>query len=225
MLQYNIFLQIQLSFLYVGHTHEDIDQVFSTIADILRVEEAMTLDSLMAKMPNAEQLNDCFDIVAWMNNCLLPVQQHTKTGMFRFRKSKNTQGLVDIFYRKNSDQKWRVIKGGIFKKVNGKAALPKGKPPVLQPSLEKIDINLLRQHLQKWKNYFDDPSPLNWWNTFLQKTERMNDPRRQALIWTLDNIPPYKAAALADEQDALDAIPENVAVLLAAEEDNPVVSI
>lgn len=42
----SVVLQIKLSFLMVGHTHEDVDQVFSRISQRLHVEEAHTLPDL-----------------------------------------------------------------------------------------------------------------------------------------------------------------------------------
>ncbi|KAI8522104.1 hypothetical protein Bbelb_018580 [Branchiostoma belcheri] len=54
-----IFREIQLSFLMVGHTHEDIDQMFSRVADKLRHQEAHTPEQLINMMPeniNAQKL-------------------------------------------------------------------------------------------------------------------------------------------------------------------------
>lgn len=198
--------------------------MFSTIADTLRVEEAFTLDILMAKMPNAELLKECFDISTWLEDYLSPISNHSKTGMFRFRLSKEQSGYVDIFYRKNSDQKWKVLRGGIFRTSGRKPMLPKGKPAPLLPSLERIDIVTLKRNLQKWKNYFEnDPSPENWWNAFLTRIEGSVMSSTRNYIWNLDRIPPYNPSALTDKECALDPIPEHIQELLAEEEGNPVV--
>lgn len=37
-----IFLQIELGFLVVGHTHEDVDQSFSCLARFLQKHDALT---------------------------------------------------------------------------------------------------------------------------------------------------------------------------------------
>ncbi|XP_052789179.1 uncharacterized protein LOC128223807 [Mya arenaria] len=47
LVQAGIFKKIKLSFLMVGHTHEDIDQLFSRFSTNVRDKMIMTLDSLM----------------------------------------------------------------------------------------------------------------------------------------------------------------------------------
>ena len=44
-----VFDEIVVSFLPVGHTHEDVDQMFSRFAVALRNEDAKTLDSLLTR--------------------------------------------------------------------------------------------------------------------------------------------------------------------------------
>ena len=57
--------QVHLSFLYVGHTHEDIDAAFSKVAEKLRKQEAETLHGLMSLLPNAKQTSGLYDIKNW----------------------------------------------------------------------------------------------------------------------------------------------------------------
>lgn len=82
-----IFLfQVQLSFLHVGHTHEDIDQMFSVIADNLRHKDAATLPEMSDILYSAEELRGCFDISGWLSPCLKGVKYHTRTNTFRYVK-------------------------------------------------------------------------------------------------------------------------------------------
>lgn len=82
-----IFLfQVQLSFLRVGHTHEDIDQMFSVIADNLRHKDAATLPEMSDILYSAEELRGCFDISGWLSPCLKGVKYHTRTNTFRYVK-------------------------------------------------------------------------------------------------------------------------------------------
>ena len=43
----NLFKEIQVSFLPVGHTHTDIDQMFSRFSKRLQEHDALTLDQLL----------------------------------------------------------------------------------------------------------------------------------------------------------------------------------
>ena len=55
-----------LSFLLVGHTHEDVGARFSKIAEKLRKNEAETLPQLAALLPSVTELNHMLDIKAWL---------------------------------------------------------------------------------------------------------------------------------------------------------------
>ena len=44
LIQQNLFKTIELSFLPVGHTHEDIDQMFSRFAEYFRCHDAITFE-------------------------------------------------------------------------------------------------------------------------------------------------------------------------------------
>lgn len=75
---------MQLSFLHVGHTHEDIDQMFSVVADQLRHKDATTLLTLKDILHNAEEIGGCFDISGWLAPHLRGVKYHTRTNAFRY---------------------------------------------------------------------------------------------------------------------------------------------
>ena len=69
-----VVLQIKLSFLVVGHTHEDIDQMFSCFSRHLSKKDARTLPELLGEMQKAytpQPKNiymDCmFDVQTWMH--------------------------------------------------------------------------------------------------------------------------------------------------------------
>jgi hypothetical protein len=73
-LSFLYFIQIKLSFLMVGHTHEDIDQTFSCFSRHLAKRNARTIPELFAEMessytprPSCEQLRCTFDVKKWMD--------------------------------------------------------------------------------------------------------------------------------------------------------------
>ena len=56
-----ISLQVNLSFLIVGHTHEDVEAHFSHIAAALRKTDVETLDDLVNLLPNSKIIDYIFD--------------------------------------------------------------------------------------------------------------------------------------------------------------------
>ena len=72
LVQLNIFREVHLSFLLVGHTHEDIDAMFSKIANTLRRTDAETMTDLITLMPRVNLLHGgLFDIRKWIGDCLV----------------------------------------------------------------------------------------------------------------------------------------------------------
>ena len=72
-------LQIQLSFLYVGHTYEDIDQFFSVIAEKLTHQEAQTYKDLVNIYPRCSETQGLFDICGWLEDYPLNIIQKQQT--------------------------------------------------------------------------------------------------------------------------------------------------
>lgn len=96
---WQVFDSVQVSFLPVGHTHEDIDQSFSVTADRLRHNDAITLDDLHSQLRETynshTQVSRMACVVNWSGlvgaeNCLRPVRQFTKYRYFAFSRSART---------------------------------------------------------------------------------------------------------------------------------------
>ena len=83
-----------MSFLMVGHTHEDIDQRFSCISRTLK-HDARSLPELhaviiisMANMSvEATKLGGVFDIKSWLKPYLNHISQHTAQHASRYTLS------------------------------------------------------------------------------------------------------------------------------------------
>lgn len=75
---YAIF-QIHLSFLYVGHTHEDIDEMFSTIRNKLAYNEALTLVQLIRLLPGANEVKELYDIKSWLSEYIVDIKEEAHT--------------------------------------------------------------------------------------------------------------------------------------------------
>ena len=53
LVELGIFRKIKVSFLMVGHTHEDVDQMFSRYSTHLGRSDSFTMDSLMDAFENS----------------------------------------------------------------------------------------------------------------------------------------------------------------------------
>lgn len=91
-----VFKEVQVSFLPVGHTHEDIDQVFSRVAHRLRISEAHTMPELHRQMENsftpkphtAEMLSvNNFSGLCDASKCIGKIGQFTQFRYFKFFRS------------------------------------------------------------------------------------------------------------------------------------------
>ena len=93
-----IFEQITVSHMPVGHTHGDVDQVFSIFASHLRKLELPTFESLLSELRKIKiksvpiivrEMEFTSDFVKKISSSLLNIEGHTSFYQFRFRKENN----------------------------------------------------------------------------------------------------------------------------------------
>ena len=110
------FLQIKLSFLMVGHTHEDIDQMFSCFSRHLAKHDARTIPELFSEMESAyiskpicEQLLHMFDVKQWLHgHTEANISGHVYQHQFKIEMK---DGKVVTYYKKWSTTKnWILLK-------------------------------------------------------------------------------------------------------------------
>lgn len=85
-------IQIKVSFLMVGHTHEDIDQMFSRFSTSLMRHKVHTLSCLIELLPKAfqkpnvtaERISNILNYREWFLPHLNPVAEHSKPHVFKF---------------------------------------------------------------------------------------------------------------------------------------------
>ncbi|VDI31378.1 Hypothetical predicted protein [Mytilus galloprovincialis] len=222
-----VFYEIQLSFLYVGHTHEDIDQMFSVFADRLRHTDATTLPELHQHVYNAQELNGCYNVSGWLDPCIAGVKSHSKSNIFRYRYDEANK-LVNVYYRKNSEQPWKTLRRGFFKvRPNGLPLLPNSNPPVLMASFHLLDMDVLKKGNSIWSTYLTQEARLWWTNklSFIQNMQsnkyQLTQYSRKGCIWRLNSFKPYDKNALEDSVDGTDPVPSDVRQLLAGEQETP----
>lgn len=108
-----VFLEVQVSFLPIGHTHEDIDQAFSSVANRLNDNKAPTMSDLLhqlrqcyqprakaAELLRVANLSGLFEKV----KCVYNVHGFSEYRYFRFTRA---QGVTRGFYQTSCDVKTR----------------------------------------------------------------------------------------------------------------------
>ncbi|KAL3682268.1 hypothetical protein R1sor_000290 [Riccia sorocarpa] len=119
-----IFETVEVNFLMVGHTHEDIDALFSKVSARTINKDVLTLPSLMAKIWESEAmhpvpllLEEVPDYKSYVGGFLDKLEGHSKPIGFRFSMANN----VPIYkFQSKVDGPW-VPEGGhsLWKKQNG----------------------------------------------------------------------------------------------------------
>jgi thioester reductase-like protein len=105
LVELGIFRKIKISFLMVGHTHEDVDQVFSKFSGYLLKHTALTIDKLLSGFskcyslaPHGVELKDMFDISNWLLPNLNSISMHSKPHVFKITLNEHSKAC--IWFRK-----------------------------------------------------------------------------------------------------------------------------
>ncbi len=108
LIHWNIFDEVTMGFLPVGHTHEDIDQTFSRTSDRLRSNNAITLGELHEELRHTYNehtvVGSMSNVINWSGlcedqNCLTKVKLFSKYRYFKFSKAVATPGSSNITTR------------------------------------------------------------------------------------------------------------------------------
>ncbi|WAR14225.1 hypothetical protein MAR_004330 [Mya arenaria] len=89
LIRLEVFREVQLSFLMVGHTPEDIDAQFSVISRTLRKLDVETLPKLLQILPNSTQIKKLFNIKDWIAPHLDKIVNHSKPLHFMFMQGED----------------------------------------------------------------------------------------------------------------------------------------
>lgn len=170
-------LQVHLSFLYVGHTHEDVDAAFSRIAETLRVTDAGTIVDLLHLLSNSEALSNMYDVKAWLEPHIAQCSQHTQPLHYKFEK---VEAGVRTLYKGNRDEGWKLLDGNFL------LANPKGKPKKLTPDFNKIDVVKNMKQVKLIQHMFKlSDTAYAWWEKFYKDMGKDNTPHH----WILSKLP------------------------------------
>lgn len=91
-----IFRKVKIGFLPVGHTHEDIDQLFSCISRRLKHRNALTISDLVqvlsesfTPVPIVLNIDSVVDTKSWMQSVTPALHDHLKAHQFRFSRDQS----------------------------------------------------------------------------------------------------------------------------------------
>lgn len=224
---HNFIFQVHLSFLYVGHTHEDIDAYFSRIAETLRRKEAIRMPQLLSTLPHTTEITYQWDVSSWLKPYITDIRRHTKPLHYKFLRNDN--GGVDVLYKGNQDRPWQNLGKSLFDpRGQGQPTLPQGKPNLVEPDFANLHIDRLGNAVRHWEPLFTTQD-IEWWNNYvddMKKISSCQERRRQyagrSAVWLLPRLPRQRDQPPEAEESAL---PPSVSALLAAEVQDPEVQV
>lgn len=203
-MMYCLFLQVHLSFLFVGHTHEDVDAAFSQISKRLRQEDVETYDNFIDFLPDSKDVTVMFNVKAWLEPHLCKPLEHTAPLHFRFQRINDKD--VKIHYKGLYDQPW-IEYHGFFKSLpNGKKYLPTGTPKLVQPNIENINFDRLRRQVHVIEHMFSKSEYVEWWDSFIDKLTK--EKYSEKAQWYLKLLPRQKKEK--EIEHTRDALPPQI---------------
>ena len=134
--------QVELSFLHVGHTHKDIDQLFGRVAQKLYTTDSKTPREFLLNLTTAvkdqqitaEFLPTVFNFKDWIGPHLNDIDGHSTPHYFLFQKNDSNQ--VAFWHKDRCDDQW-IPKPNLLK------SLPKG-----APAISPIDLTVLNSFIK-----------------------------------------------------------------------------
>ncbi|XP_070550483.1 uncharacterized protein [Ptychodera flava] len=181
LVEYAIFEEVFFNFLPVGHTHEDVDQMFSKIAEKLFRSDVYTISDLMSTVVdsyspniNATLVGSLFNIKEWLEPHMSGTfGGHSKPHSFRF---KTVDGKVRMHYRKWSNLPWKPETDDNFEESKGLICLKtvpslEDIPDWVQPCLEKMDVDAIKKDIpERYKHRLPD-SAIQEWRKFFENVK------------------------------------------------------
>ena len=189
------FSQIKISFLPVGHTHEDIDQMFSRFSyaiagtNVESVQDlVLRIESAYKPKPFVEEVRYTADFRDWIRPMLLKLKGHSNPRVFKF--SRNDEGIVALQCKLNTGRrKWKPEEGLIYlKNKDEQSELPAMVPTAAQYHLnleeillgvKKVDEMFLKENsVEEWEEWVEShralvvPEFSDHWEEFKQSLLR-----------------------------------------------------
>ena len=165
-----------MSFLMVGHTHEDIDARFSIIANDLRRNKAITLPVLFQRLQtvasDAKQLTTIYNFRDWVKPHLNHIEGHSGPHHYKFVKMGQK---VEGMYKGLCTDPWKMMPYSLM------SSIPAGGPEVVKPKFDGGYAARLANAITQWGALLTVEEK-QWWLSFQQQlTELANNPRAREM--------------------------------------------
>ena len=172
----------------VGHTHENIDQMFSCVARRLAKNDAHTLEALKEQIKVSytppvlvEELSSLFEIKAWMENSINNISGHVHQHVFKIQNNNDNSKL---FYKKWSTSPAWLPDGGISLILT----IPRGVPKLVKPNtLGGMSLDKLEMDLPKYAMKLKD-SEMVWWREFITRQRNRHQQPDRTKKWDLHGL-------------------------------------
>lgn len=181
---------MHLSFLFVGHTHEDIDASFRQIADTLRKNEAETLPDLIQLLPDVEEIKGgMFDVRNWLVPTLNNPKAISKPHHFRITR---IEGKISVFVKGMFNLPWQQCNQTFL------SSLPRGQPRHVLPNFEKINVGLMTKANEDiWPKFYTNAGTSKlYWRAFIERIKGLQESdnardvyAKSGWTWILNRLP------------------------------------
>ncbi|WAR29886.1 hypothetical protein MAR_003454, partial [Mya arenaria] len=177
-LEKTVTTNVHLSFLPVGHTHEDIDSKFASIADSLRTKNVESVGSLLKVLEKPEEIRSLFDVRGWITPYLNKIVQITNPLYFKIKRIEDT---VKGYYKGNHNDVWKILPQNLLN------TLPNSKPSEVIPSFDKINIENHEKLVSSNQFMFSQDSSIADWQNFNETIKQKK--YKSSPKWILPNLP------------------------------------
>ena len=158
-------LQIKLSFLPVGHTHEDVDQMFSRFSLYLEKHDAVTpgelasaLQASYTPMPQICEIMETYDIKDLFQPHLEDIHGHTGPHHYRFRLVGEE---VEFKYKNwSTDKEWLPVSENI-RIFKPDCSIPTS-CRLVPPKAEDLGLEKLMNDIRHQPAYISPTQCLEW---------------------------------------------------------------
>ncbi|XP_066929842.1 uncharacterized protein [Clytia hemisphaerica] len=158
--------KVRLSYLLVGHTHEDIDSTFSNISTTLNKKDVFTIDHLLQTIKESFQkqntsvslLKYVFNYRDWFMPNIRTPSHHTEPHAYKFELVNEE---VDLSFKRFAmDPEWTQLKPALL------SHLPTGPIPLVRFSWRKqLPVDEIEEKIQSCSVKLPHQSMI-WWGNF-----------------------------------------------------------
>ena len=165
---------MKVSFLMVGHTHEDVDQLFSRISSRIRRLNVPTLQDLLQQIPKAylkhnttaERLAAVFNVRDWLSPSIEVMQRHSKPHVFKITKDESGRAVL-MTKMWSTSAEWQTPTGSPYLLSNH----PDGQPDMVRPDFSAVDLLRLTRQIEKLSHFLPEAACDQWKDTLEQLHE------------------------------------------------------